>query len=72
MARSRREEDKRILRPDREMIFDPPSLDDQPTPAAAMPRRRVVDTRGTNSPEDAPTVMAPRVAEALAETLHAL
>ena len=47
------------------MIFDPPSLDDQPTPAAAMPRRRVVDTRGTNYPEDAPTVMAPRVAEAL-------
>lgn len=65
MARSRREREKRILRPDREMIFDPPSLDDRPTPANPMPRRRVVKTRGHSYPEDAPTVMASRVADAL-------
>lgn len=65
MARIRKGHDKRILRPDREMIFDPPSLDDRPTPARAMPRRRVVKTRGQSYPEDAPTVMAPRLAEAL-------
>ena len=65
MARTRRDQDKRILHPDREMIFDPPSLDDRPTPAHAIPRRRVVQTKGASYPEDAPTVMAPRVAEAL-------
>jgi hypothetical protein len=64
MARTRDEQSKRILHPDREMIFDPPSLDDRPTPARANPRR-VVKTRGAQYPEDAPTVMASRVAEAL-------